>query len=79
MLFQHFGRAANAAFATGYIIYLWRMAKHLGVNFGASKPGQTLSGFFWFIEERPRLFWQNFLGRFEGSNKGPSSASNDIP
>ena len=47
-IFQHFGGAANAESVAGYIFCLWS-GQAFGVIFGASKLGQTLSGFSGFL------------------------------
>ena len=46
-----------------------------GVNFGASELEQTLAGFSGFLTRISKIVRQNFLGRFEGSNTDPNSAS----
>ena len=36
---------------------------------------KTLFGFLGFLIRITEINWQNFLGRFEGSNKGPNLAN----
>lgn len=49
-------------FTVNVLQQFWRAYGLLGVDFGRSKPGQTISGFLWVLLEKPR---NNFTEFFE--------------